>query len=207
MLIPRLVSLLTLILQIPPPEPWGSLRVDYLLTFTGSIMGYITSLALIDLSRPGRRKHDKIANGNPDDDEQDADWEEKQAGVVMTQLLHFLDSVDLGWRAALRGDGWIVENGKGNSVPVAFGARVGATERIRLKNIVISGREKLLAWARTYGDFSAKAIADLAESDATGEVVSGKEVGLEWEVEVVRMWNGTLEALADLDFADPAPTR
>ena len=50
----------------------------------------------------------------------------------MRALLAFLNEVDRGWIAVLRGDGWSPPSetgGMGKAVKVDFGGSVGATER------------------------------------------------------------------------------
>lgn len=106
-LLQRLKPILSLILQIPPVEPWSQLRISYLLTFSGSVPSYITSLPLV--------------TPRGDDEE---------AGEVMLENLDFLQKVDNGWRVVLRGNGWVVDqNGKGVAVRVPYAGSVGQTER------------------------------------------------------------------------------
>ena len=199
----RLKPLLTLILQIPPVEPWGAVRVSYLLTLTGALMGYTTSLPLITLPPTA---HAPIPDTSIEQDVMEESQEDEQvqelAAQAMRTLLDFLGEVDRGWQAVLRGDAWIppsTPSGKGHAVPVSFGAQVGATERIRLKSIVLASRAKFLSWARDYGDFPKASIDD--DSAASGIDESELDQGLEWEKEVIGLWNGTLQKLSDMDFA------
>ncbi len=130
-LLGRLLPLLHLILQIPPVEPWSSLRISYLLTFTGSVSTYITSLPLVvfpSRATSHHRQWDRNGSG-------DAVIEE-QAGRTMRALLDFLGEVDKGWQAVLRGDGWFPPSHtgprSGKAVKVDYGGSVGGTERYDL---------------------------------------------------------------------------
>lgn len=117
----RLTSILNLILQIPPAEPFGSLRISYLLTFTGAMTNYITSLPLIPPSMP-------IPTGSG----ADLDEIQRVAGRVMTQYLDFISLVDEAWISVLRGQAWLapeIQGGKGVPVQTQFGSQVGVTER------------------------------------------------------------------------------
>lgn len=106
-LLQRLKPILSLILQIPPVEPWSQLRISYLLTLSGSIPSYIASLPLV--------------TPRGDDEE---------AGEVMRETIDFLHKVDHGWRVVLRGNGWVVDHdGKGVAVRVPYSGSVGQTER------------------------------------------------------------------------------
>ena len=70
-------------------------------------------------------------------------------------------------------------------------------DRIRLRSIIIAGREKVLAFARTSGNFG---WSSFPEED--GEVDCDADHKADaWELEeILGMWNGTLEMLADHDF-------
>ena len=205
-LLDRLMSILTLILQVPPVDPWGSVRVSYLLTLTGSVINYITSLPLISMpvnpSQPATP--DTLSESADDSREFEDDAVQKEAASTMRKLLNFLDEVDRGWQAVLRGDAWIAgskSGSSGHSVPVSFGSQVGATERIRLRSIIMASRSKLLAWARIYGDFSGWSYPDgNGSQDTAGASIVDAADGMDWEQEVVGLWNGTLERLSTLDF-------
>ena len=111
-LLPRLRTLLRLILQIPPRDPWASLRIDYLLTLTGSISTYITSQPLF----PRHGGEERI----------------RDAERTLRDLLGFLEEVEDGWLAVLRGEAWVVDGalgGKGHAVKVRYTPLVGQTER------------------------------------------------------------------------------
>jgi hypothetical protein len=76
--------------------------------------------------------------------------------------------------------------------------------RIRLRSIILSARAKMLAWARTYGQFRGSALPGQDGVDTPGEgsvgVAGGEgEVGpgWEWGHEILGMWNGSLELLSE----------
>ncbi|ORX36484.1 hypothetical protein BD324DRAFT_651722 [Kockovaella imperatae] len=210
----RLLPLLTLILQIPPVEPWGGVRVSYLLTLTGSMIDFITSLPLVKLSSMAHAPTpetsasdiDEVDDAAPAEDEVDA-IAQAEAARTMRRLLDLLSEVDRGWLAVLRGDAWIPPakaGGRGHPIPVQFGCQVGATERIRLRSIIMASRSKFVAWARTYGDFSGVSYppgsddAGLTPTALSAE--SSLDPDMEWEQEVIGLWNGTLQKLSDMDF-------
>lgn len=193
-LVPRLRTLLRLILQIPPRDPWASLRVDYFLTLTGSISTYITALPLF----PRHGGEERL----------------QAAETTLRDLLSFLEEVEDGWLAVLRGDAWVVDSdqeGRGHAVKVRYTPLVGQTERTRLRSIVMASREKMLAWARMYGDFPGSALP----GEPDDPVPSARLRAGDWETEIIGMWNGILDVLsgdmvregqsgeADEDLADP----
>jgi hypothetical protein len=109
----RLRPILRLILQIPPVEPWSSLRTSYLLAYTGSMINYITSLPLLS------QDHDSN--------------HEEQAGQVMQDTIDYLNEVDNAWRTVLRGNAWVVDPSQpesGKAVRVDYAGTVGQTERL-----------------------------------------------------------------------------
>ena len=72
--------------------------------------------------------------------------------------------------------------------------------RIRLKSIILVGREKLLAWARSYGSFRGSRFPDTGgPADEESDDQDDGE-GREWEDKILGMWNRTLEMLADHDY-------
>lgn len=125
-LLARLLPLLHLILQIPPLDPWSSLRISYLLTFTGSVPTYITSLPLLTI--PSHT----TSTGDPDLHDVKSFDVEQQTARTMRALLDFPNLVDKGWQAVLRGDGWLPPSkpgGRGKAVRVDYSGSVGVTER------------------------------------------------------------------------------
>lgn len=157
-LIGRICPLLQLILQIPAPEPFGSLRISYLLTLTGAIPSYITSQPLLSPQETlksippqllpfgeGRDARDggstplsvKLEN-DPRSPGTVSDISaalaslepEAIASRTLLALLALLRLLDEGWQAVLRGEGWVMDSsGWGTRVPVRFGSQVGVTER------------------------------------------------------------------------------
>jgi hypothetical protein len=81
--------------------------------------------------------------------------------------------------------------------------------RIRLRSIIIAARAKMLAWARTYGQFRGASLPSSSKNgavqneDSTSRFGEADEVtadvgpGWEWENEILGMWNGILGVLAD----------
>ena len=201
----RLNTILNLILQIPPVEPWAALRISYLLTFTGSTITYLTSVPLVDVDQF------PMSAPSPTPDFPASESDGPDASRAMRTLLEFLKTVERGWQAVLRGDAWVSSpessdhDGSWKSVKVDFAGQVGTTERsvqqlcktrtglnlrrIRLKSIIIAGREKILAWARSYGHFTGSRFPEMCRDDDEVD-----EAG--WEAEVLGMWNGTLDMLA-----------
>lgn len=144
-------------------------------------MEYITSLPLIPLE------------GEPGVSDEDA------AACAMRCLLDFLALVERGWVAALRGEGWVEGSGP---VVVEGGAVPDQTARVRLRSIVSLGREKMLAWARPYGEFHGLV---LGPDGVEGEFVPVEEES-GWEAEVVHMWEriiAALDALAGDEVGTP----
>jgi hypothetical protein len=72
--------------------------------------------------------------------------------------------------------------------------------RTRLRSIVITGRAKILAWARSYGSFPGAA---LGTNGAQTPLRSNIQLG-EWETEIMGMWNGILDMLSGGDADDDA---
>ena len=62
----------------------------------------------------------------------------------------------------------------------------------------MTGRAKILAWARTYGSFPGAAIGI---SGAQTPVRSNIQLG-DWETEIMGMWNGILDTLSGGDADD-----
>lgn len=62
----------------------------------------------------------------------------------------------------------------------------------------MSGRAKILAWARGYGSFPGSAIGVNGSSTPVHSIT---EVG-DWETEVMGMWNGILDVLSGGDPDD-----
>ncbi|KAK4686886.1 hypothetical protein P7C73_g3233, partial [Tremellales sp. Uapishka_1] len=162
-LLDRLSPLLTLILQIPPLNPFSYLRTAYLLNFTGVVVTYIVSLPL-------------------------------DAPETLVRLLRFIQRIDEGGQVVLRGQAWVPKLG---GVKVDFAGQVDQTERIRLRSMILSSREKMIAWARVYGHFKGDKLPGLSEAESDAE--SLHEQG-EWETQIVGMWNGTLELLSGFDL-------
>ena len=124
-LLARLRPILRLILQIPPVEPWSSIRISYLLAFTGSMINYITSLPLI----PTRDTSDDESEAQS---HAQAAGQEEQAGQVMRDTIDFLNEVDRAWRTVLKGNAWVMGSEPGSSgkaVRVSYAGTVGQTER------------------------------------------------------------------------------
>lgn len=77
--------------------------------------------------------------------------------------------------------------------------------RIRLRSIVMTGRAKILAWARSYGSFPGAALGSNGAQTPTRAV----SVAGDWETEIMGMWNGILDSLSraegdeDEDELDP----
>lgn len=191
------------------------MRTSYLLSLTGGIPVYITQLPLVDARDP-------LADDADLDDGASAvsvgtSGTMREAETTLRRLLHFLREVDCGWVAVLSGEAWVVEHGRGRAVKVGFGGQVGATERlvtsdkpvtglnrlhsIRLRSIMISARQRLVAWARQYGDFKGETLN--AEHDIAAKESQDRPAAAasdwDWEMEIRRMWNGTAELLTDLD--------
>ncbi|KAL1409537.1 hypothetical protein Q8F55_003521 [Vanrija albida] len=173
----RIAPLLDGILSIPAPEPWATMRAAYLLSLTPAAVEHLTSLPLIPLE--------------PEDGVSDED----AAACAMRCLLDLLAAFGEGWVAVLEGRGWA-----GGPVAVQGGAVPDLTVRVRLRSIVGLAREKVLAWARPYGEFPSVAL----EADGAQEVVHPEVGG--WEGEILHMWDditAALDALAANDPADP----
>ncbi|ODO06200.1 hypothetical protein L198_01432 [Cryptococcus wingfieldii CBS 7118] len=213
-LLSRLSPLLQLILQIPPFHPFDHLRTSYLLTLTAVIPSYISALPLIGGS-------DILSDHKGDEETQEGEQEEleqMQAGRVLRAVLAFLKEVDRGWLAVLNGEAWSpppsafarldeADSGEqdweknvllgGTPVKVSYAGQVDQTERTRLRSIILTGRSKMLAWARGYGSFPG---SSLPGSAATPNSLKGSDAGEEedeeWEADILNMWNGTLEAVA-----------
>ncbi|WVQ78759.1 hypothetical protein IAT38_000850 [Cryptococcus sp. DSM 104549] len=216
-LLTRLSPLLQLILQIPPFPPSSYLRTSYLLTLTGVIPNYLSSLPLLPPGVARRAETDEQA--------------QEEAGRVLRLVLAFLREVDRGWEAVLGGKGWVPpekavkrENGEdgeadgeaagedegvlvgGKPVKVDFGGQVDQTERIRLRSIILSGREKMLAWAGTYGSFPGSSLpsstpASEAPIAGSGTSDGGASSTEGWETEILNMWDGALELLSEADLS------
>ena len=98
------------------------------------------------------------------------------------------------WIMAVRSE---VQNG---TTSFSLGFRLMGIDRIRLRSIIITGREKILAWARTYGNCGGTTFpGGDGESNGNGDAEDGG-AGWEWEDEIMGLLNGTLGALAELDY-------
>lgn len=164
-------------------NPWASTRVAYLLSYTSSMVRYITSLPLMTLP----------ADADEDDPEECAEIEE-EAGDTMQGVLDLLRAVEAGWVAVLKGEGWVApaeEGGEGTAVAVEDGSGVDQTSRVRLRSIVDLAREKVLAWARPYGDFGGEVMGPDGDEGAVD--TAEEEAG--WEKQIVGMWKGILDEL------------
>ncbi|ODO09391.1 hypothetical protein I350_02991 [Cryptococcus amylolentus CBS 6273] len=213
-LLSRLSPLLQLILQIPPFHPFDHLRTSYLLTLTAVIPSYISALPLIGGS-------DILSDDKDGEEAQEGDQEEleqKHAGRVLRAVLAFLKEVDKGWLAVLNGEAWSpppsafarsdeADSGEqdweknvllgGTPVKVSYAGQVDQTERTRLRSIILTGRSKMLAWARGYGSFPGSSLPGSAATPISlGGSGAGEKEDEEWETDILNMWNGTLEAVA-----------
>lgn len=143
---------------------------------------YITSLPLMTLP----------ADANENDAEACATIEQ-QAGDTMQAVLDLLRAVERGWVAVLCGQGWVApeEGTEGTVVPVQGGSGVDQTSRVRLRSIVDLAKEKVLAWARPYGDFGGEAMGP----DGDEGTVDTEEERNGWEHQIVGMWRGILDEL------------
>lgn len=78
--------------------------------------------------------------------------------------------------------------------------------RTRLRSMLLAGREKIIAWARSYGDFPSSALPsddqDTSRGQGRRDTDAQMSVGQDWESEVLGLFNGTLEALSDMTFAE-----
>ncbi|EJU05847.1 hypothetical protein DACRYDRAFT_45973 [Dacryopinax primogenitus] len=116
--------LLALILQIPPLDPSAALRVSYLLRLTGDFTDTLPGYG-VPLST---------------------------AGDTLDELVSFLTHLDKGWQAVLSSERWDPASHTG--VPMTGGESgalsrpVSATDKIRLRSILQSGRERIEQWAR-----------------------------------------------------------
>jgi hypothetical protein len=156
------------------------------------MINYITSLPLLS-------DHEGVAS------------REEQAGQVMQDTIDFLNEVDMAWRTVLRGNAWVVDPSNpesGKAVRVNYAGTVGQTERsvlillkvmcvwadirIRLRSIVMTGRAKILAWARSYGSFPGAALgSNGAQTPTRNAIPTG-----DWEMEIMGLWNGILDSLS-----------
>jgi len=67
-----------------------------------------------------------------------------------------------------------------------------AHNRIRLRSIVMTGRAKILAWARTYGSFPGAALGSNGTQTPTRTSIQAGD----WETEIMGMWNRILDSLS-----------
>jgi len=145
---------------------------------------YITSLPLVDIPKATRKRL------SSEERELEFKRENEVAGQTIRCVLDLFEETERGWLAVLNRQGW-VQGQSGVAVDVEGGAEVDMTSCVRLKSIVEIGREKILAWARPYGNFGGEAMGPDGDE---GEVVPEEEkVG--WEAEVVNVWKGILEKL------------
>ncbi|WVN90470.1 uncharacterized protein L203_105706 [Cryptococcus depauperatus CBS 7841] len=198
-LLSRLAPLLQLILQIPPYQPFSHIRTSYLLTLTAVIPSYIAALPLHQ-NGIGQRE-EGIATRK-----------------VLQDVLQFLGEVDRGWMAVLNRMGWTpppsiisatkkaYEEGQvlvgGRAIRVEYGGQVDLTERIRLRSILVSGRSKIEAWARSYGSFPGSSFpasvpTAVPQGSMMDRTTGDADLGDSWETEILNIWNQTLEELAE----------
>jgi hypothetical protein len=184
------------------------------------LIDYITSLPLVP-------SHSSLDDGDQAADGEGTDSQGEQAGQVMRHTIDFMIEVDRAWRLVLKGNAYVMEGtgNTGRAVRVDYAGTVGQTERsvlyllhcpwarandisIRLRSIVMTGRAKVLAWARSYGSFPG---ATFGGADThTPKRAQSAETG-DWETEVLGMWNGILDTLSrtdshedeDIDILDP----
>ncbi|CAK9787141.1 unnamed protein product [Cutaneotrichosporon oleaginosum] len=176
-LLARLAPLLQAILQIPAREPWASARAAYLLAYTANAARYIPQLPLLSVDEDADEDEETLA---------------QRAGEVMLALLDLVGEIERGWVAVLRGEGWRAGvEGPGEAVRVEGGSGVEQTAKVRLRSIVELAREKMLLWARPYGDFGGTAMGPDGDE---GEVHTEQE-RTGWERQIVDMWKGILEEL------------
>jgi len=132
--------LLSVILQIPPLDPSASLRVSYFLRFTGDFMDTL----------PGY--------GVP----------ASTAGDTLDDLVSFLNQLDKGWQAVLSSQRWDPVSHSGVSMTGAgsgaLSKPVNTTDKIRLRSIIMSGREGIDQWARKVVDVEPEVQVDVASS-------------------------------------------
>lgn len=166
------------------------MRIAYLLRYTAAIMDYITSLPLIEIPLH------PPAGVSPEEEMQ---REEDEAGETMRAMLDYLKEVERGWLAVLGGEGWIEPEDEDDeapqppvSVPVPGAGEVDQTSRVRLRSMVDAARDKLLAWARPYGDFGGEVLGP--DGDDEDELVPVEDT-VGWEAEVTGLWGGILIAL------------
>lgn len=140
---------------------------------------------------------------------------ESRAGEIMADYLQLLDEVDGAWLALLTGVGWhaprrfaqAVFDGEGPLELAMFRGSVGhphshpsspataplvdATAQIRLRSVLQLGREKVLAWARPYGDFGGEVLGPAGDEgrEATQEEKDG------WEGCVLRLFQRPLDEI------------
>ena len=69
---------------------------------------------------------------------------------------------------------------------------MGVHVRTRLRSIVVASREKMLAWARMYGDFPGSSLPGEPDDPLTSTQLSAGD----WETEILGMWNGILDVLS-----------
>ncbi|KAJ2913076.1 hypothetical protein MD484_g7343, partial [Candolleomyces efflorescens] len=106
--------LLALILQIPPVDPSTSLRIFYLLRFTGdalsSIPGYRLTKSISDPLEPveSTEMFEKTAQNS------------QRIRDTLRDILDFLDDLDQAWLAVLEGQVWDPETAEGVSLQVGL---------------------------------------------------------------------------------------
>ena len=140
---------------------------------------------------------------------------ESKAGEIMEDYLKLLDEVDAAWLALLTGSGWHVPRhfsqaiydgedpltldmfrgsiGHAHSHPHSPHSEsaqplVDPTSQIRLRSVLQLGKEKVLAWARPYGDFGGEVLGPLGDEghETTAEEKDG------WEGCVLRLFDRPL---------------
>jgi len=128
----RVQRLLEFTLQMPPTGSWAWMRTDFLLRIMGDALKSVPKYPCPPLSMSSD------VNGE---------------NGALTKLLAFLDTLDRGWLAVLRGQTWDVERGEGvDTMDVDGGTGTGAagkmsqTERTRLRSMLFSDTTPLEAW-------------------------------------------------------------
>lgn len=137
---------------------------------------------------------------------------ESKAGEIMEDYLSLLDQVDSAWLALLTGSGWHVPrrfaqaiyDGEGPLTLDMFRGSIGhahshphdsqpmslvdPTSQIRLRSVLQLGKEKVLAWARPYGDFGGEVLGPAG--DEGHETTTEERDG--WEGCVLRLFDKPL---------------
>ncbi|KZT54321.1 hypothetical protein CALCODRAFT_499937 [Calocera cornea HHB12733] len=155
--------LLSIILLIPPLDPSASLRTSYLLRLTGEFLDTL----------PGYGVSPSTASD------------------ALEELVSFLNVLDKGWQAVLGSERWDPTSHSGVSMAGAgsgaLSKPVSATDKIRLRSLIMGGRERIEEWVRRVVHVEPETQVDVASSfwrtlAALGEIpVPGREEGMEDE--------------------------